>query len=534
MLYNFNIGGGIILSLIIQPDKITEARKHAQKITNDLQWLIEGYSSVTIERAILRLLGIDGATSDGTPYPNLIVDYLKSNKIIDKGVIYHICNAMVFKGISAQEVAEQIAKGKIELLEIPVQDTKQVFETMSKETDKALERITKQKDFRTQKMLISSKKSNSPALYVIVATGNIYDDVIQAKAAARQGADIIAVIRSTGQSLLDYVPYGATTEGFGGTFATQENFRIMRSGLDEVSNEIGRYVRLTNYASGLCMPEIAAMGAIERLDVMLNDAMYGILFRDINPKRTLLDQYFSRMINAYAGIEIQTGEDNYLTTSDAIEKAYTVTASQLINEQFALMSGVIPEKMGIGHAFEIDPSIENAFLYELSHAMLTKCLFPVSPTKYMPPTKHITGNIFKAYLMNAMFNFVSQISGQGVQLLGMLTEAVHTPHLQDRSLAIENADYIFHTMKDLNKEIFIKEDGFINKRANEVLEQATDFLANVSEKGLFIALAEGEFADIKRPEDSGKGLDGVFKKSESYINPFIEKMKNKEQTCHSK
>ena len=235
--------------------------------------------------------------------------------------------------------------------------------------------------------------------------------------------------------MLDYVPYGATTEGFGGTFATQENFRIMRKALDEVGEELNRYISLTNYASGLCMPEIAAMGAMERLDLMLNDAMYGILFRDINPQRTLLDQYFSRMINAIAGIEIQTGEDNYLTTSDAIEKAYTVTASQLINESFAHLSGVKPEKMGIGHAFEIDPTIENSFMYELSHALLTKTLFPDSPIKYMPPTKHVTGNIFEAYVINALFNMVAQMTGQGVQLLGMLTEAVHTPHLADRALA---------------------------------------------------------------------------------------------------
>ena len=36
-----------------------------------------------------------------------------------------------------------------------------------------------------------------------MATGNIYEDVVQATAAARQGADVIAVIRTTGQSLLD-------------------------------------------------------------------------------------------------------------------------------------------------------------------------------------------------------------------------------------------------------------------------------------------------------------------------------------------
>ena len=129
---------------------------------------------------------------------------------------------------------------------------------------------------------------------MIVATGNIYEDAAQAQAAARAGADVIAVIRTTAQSLLDYVPYGETTEGFGGTYATQENFRLMRAALDEVGEELGRYIRLCNYASGLCMPEIATMGALERLDMMLNDSMYGIIFRNINMQRTFVDQYLSR------------------------------------------------------------------------------------------------------------------------------------------------------------------------------------------------------------------------------------------------
>ena len=513
-----------MLKLFLNSKKISDARLAAKQIALNLKWLLDGYSSVSIERAVLRLFGIDGSTKDGTPYPNVIVDILKENKLIYKGAAYHICNTMVFKGQTPQEVAESIVNGTINLIEITPQDPNKVFALMQFETEKSLTNITQKKEYRNSQYVKYGERKK-PSLYVIVATGNIYDDVVQAKAAARQGADIIAVIRSTGQSLLDYVPFGATTEGFGGTFATQENFRIMRKALDEVGDEIGRYICLTNYASGLCMPEIAAMGAMERLDVMLNDAMYGILFRDINPRRTLLDQYFSRMINAFADIEIQTGEDNYLTTSDAVEKAYTVTASQLINEQFALLSGVRPEKMGIGHAFEIDPDLENGFLYELAHAMLTKELFPNSPTKYMPPTKFITGNIFKAYLMNAMFNFVAQLTGQGVQLLGMLTEAVHTPHLQDRALAIENAEYIFKNIKDLHKEISITEDGFINQRANFVLEQATEFLSKVSEKGLLISMEQGEFADIKRPSEAGKGLDGVFKKADGYVNPFMENMK---------
>ena len=45
-----------------------------------------------------------------------------------------------------------------------------------------------------------------PWIYLIVATGDIREDIPQAQAAAREGADVVAVIRSTGQSLLDYGP----------------------------------------------------------------------------------------------------------------------------------------------------------------------------------------------------------------------------------------------------------------------------------------------------------------------------------------
>lgn len=513
-----------MLKLDLDTSLVTRSRAAAQKITSDFDQLFASYSSVTIERTVLRLMGVDGATADGKPLPNLIVEQLQSSGALNRGAAIWLANAMLHTSLSAQAVAEEVAAGELDLTSLPLAEAAKVYRVLSEISDQMLAHITKQRQQREQYFKQYGSR-NQPAIYVIVATGNIYEDVTQARAAAHEGADIIAVIRSTAQSLLDYVPYGATTVGFGGTYATQENFRIMRQALDEVSQQLGRYIGLTNYASGLCMPEIAAMGAIERLDLMLNDAMYGILFRDINPKRTLLDQYFSRMINAYAGIEIQTGEDNYLTTSDAIDKAYTVTASQLLNESFALKSGLKPQKMGLGHAYEINPDIEDSFSYEVAHALLTRELFPEAPIKYMPPTKFASGNIFKTHLMDAMFNFAGQLTGQGVQLLGMMTEAIHTPHLVDRSLAIENAQYIFKAVKNFSASLMLSPDSFINRRANTVLKEATEFLERVAQEGLLSAMAAGEFAEIKRPANGGKGLDGVFERDSEYYNPFMDKMK---------
>lgn len=502
---------------------IDQARNSARTIAEDTQRFIDKHTTVAVERTVARLLEIDGVDEIDTPLPNVVVDNIKEGGGLGLGASYWIGNAMIHTGKTPQEIAEMVARGELDLTKIPVADEQKIKEMIKSLAEKMVERIRKNREARDN-FLTTIGEGKRPYLYVIVATGNIYEDVLQAQAAARQGADIIAVIRTTGQSLLDYVPYGATTEGFGGTYATQENFRIMRKALDEVGKEVGKYIRLCNYCSGLCMPEIAAMGAMERLDVMLNDALYGILFRDINIQRTLVDQYFSRIINGFAGVIINTGEDNYLTTADAVEEAHTVLASQFINEQFALKAGLPEEQMGLGHAFEMNPDLENGFLYELAQAQMAREIFPNAPLKYMPPTKFMTGNIYKGHIQDALFNMVAIMTNQSLQLLGMLTEAIHTPLLQDRALSIENAKYVFNNARDISGEIMFTPDGIIQKRAQKVLKEAAEMLAQIEKEGIFETIAQGKFAGVKRAMDGGKGLEGVTQKHEKYFNPFIELM----------
>lgn len=509
--------------LNLNQNLIDSSRNAAKNIAEEVQRFIDDHTTASTERTIVRLLGVDGVDEIDKPLPNVVVDNIIEGGGLERGAAYWIGNAVLSTGLTPQKIAEKVAIGEIDITKIPAEDEEKIKETVGEIAKKTVDKIVENREKR-EDYLNTIGEGKKPYLYVIVATGNIYEDIIQAQAAARQGADVVAVIRTTGQSLLDYVPYGPTTEGFGGTYATQENFKLMRRALDEVGEEVGRYIRLTNYCSGLCMPEIAAMGALERLDMMLNDALYGILFRDINMQRTLVDQYFSRVINGFAGIIINTGEDNYLTTDDAVEAAHTVLASQFINEQFALKAGIPEEQMGLGHAFEMDPEVENGFLMELAQAQMAREIFPKAPLKYMPPTKFMTGNIFKGHIQNAMFNMVSIMTNQGIQLLGMLTEAIHTPHLHDRYLAIENAKYVFNNARSLGDEIEFKEGGIIQSRAQEVLNKAEELLTQIEKEGLFKTIEEGKFGGVKRLRTGGKGLNGVAKKDRGYFNPFIELM----------
>ncbi|MBK9258996.1 MAG: lysine 5,6-aminomutase subunit alpha [Polyangiaceae bacterium] len=505
----------------IDQAKVDTCRAAAGLIADDVQRFIDKHTTVGVERTVARAYGVTGADPQGTPLANALVDRIHQAGLTGMGVAYFLGRALVEGASSVQEAAEQIAYGGAPIVVDDQVTRAACAAALEQETKRALERIDEARKVREERKT-RYPAPQIPLKYVIVATGNIYDDAVQAKAARFAGADIVAVIRATAQSLLDYVPEGPTTEGYGGTYATQENFRIIRRAADEASDEMGKYLAQTNYSSGLCMSEIAWMGAVERLDMLLNDAMYGILFRDINMERTFIDQYFSRRIIARSGIVINTGEDNYLTTADAVEKAHTVLASQFINEAFALRAGLAEEQMGLGHAFEIDPWREDAFLFEVAQAQLIRQIFDRHPIKWMPPTKFKTGDVFHSHVHDAMFNLAGVMTNQSIALLGMFSEAIHTPLLMDRYLSLKSARYIFDTARHFGDEIQWKPGGIVERRAAEVLDSATELLERVRTDGIWDAIGWGAFGDVKRKRNGGKGHAGVVARHSEYLNPILQ------------
>src|SRR3712207_9080907 len=113
------------------------------------------------------------------------------------------------------------------------------------------------------------------------------------------------------------------------------------------------------------------------------------------PPRSTLFPYTtlfrSRMVHARAGIIINTGEDNYLTTADAVDEAHTVTVSQLLNETLAQEAGLEDWQLGLGHAFEIDPDRREGFRREGGHALLARARFPDAPLEGGAPPQPMTG-----------------------------------------------------------------------------------------------------------------------------------------------
>jgi beta-lysine 5,6-aminomutase alpha subunit len=136
----------------------------------------------------------------------------------------------------------------------------------------------------------------------------------------------------------------------------------------------------------------------------------------------------------------------------------------------------------------------------------------------------MSGDIFAGLAMDTLFNFASKATGQGIHLLGMLTEAIHTPFMMDRAIAVDDARYVMKAMASFGDDIEFRKDGIMARRARDVLDRTLGFLRELEGKGLINAIAVGMFADMARPKDGGKGLDGLVEKDPSYWNPVERRL----------
>ena len=64
---------------------VNRARASAAKIADDTQHFIDQHTTVTVERAVCRLLGIDGVNDMDVPLPNVVVDHLMANSLLPVG-----------------------------------------------------------------------------------------------------------------------------------------------------------------------------------------------------------------------------------------------------------------------------------------------------------------------------------------------------------------------------------------------------------------------------------------------------------------
>ena len=97
--------------LNLNMDLVAKARASAAKVADDVQAFIDEHTTVTVERAVCRLLGIDGVNELDAPLPNIVVDHLLEKGILPGGAAFYIGNAMAEYGYTPSRWRRRSAPG---------------------------------------------------------------------------------------------------------------------------------------------------------------------------------------------------------------------------------------------------------------------------------------------------------------------------------------------------------------------------------------------------------------------------------------
>ena len=127
--------------LNLNMELVEKARASASKVADDVQEFIDAHTTVTVERAVCRLLGIDGVNDVDVPLPNVVVDHLHEKGILPGGAAFYVGNAMAEYGIDPQAVAEKVAAGEVDLTKVPVHTAEEVRAAIMPVVNATLERI---------------------------------------------------------------------------------------------------------------------------------------------------------------------------------------------------------------------------------------------------------------------------------------------------------------------------------------------------------------------------------------------------------
>jgi beta-lysine 5,6-aminomutase alpha subunit len=84
--------------LDLDPGVVAACRQAAKQIAEQVGEQIAGRTTVSVERSVTRLLGVDGADSLDVPLPNVLVDHVQEHGGLGRGVAFWLGNAMLQTG----------------------------------------------------------------------------------------------------------------------------------------------------------------------------------------------------------------------------------------------------------------------------------------------------------------------------------------------------------------------------------------------------------------------------------------------------
>lgn len=362
-----------------------------------------------------------------------------------------------------------------------------------------------------------------------IASGRFEDDLRRMRMAAWHGADHIMVIRTLGQSHYDGLIEG-TPEGVGGVPISRKQLRATRRALDIIEAEVGRPINLHSYVSGLAGSEMAVLFAEEGVAGAHQDFQYNILYRGINPERSVVDSFEAKRILGDAGILQVDGAHNANSTA---LKAWNVRPEVLVqhalNCSASELAGMPRNLVALSTVPPTAPPAPKLTL-DLPFAMAVRHLFTGFVLRAQQNTRYSTTNTSESIVLHVLDTLITRLCGADIQSTIAPDEARCVPWHSSSVQAVTATKQALIALDGLANmttvDLEALRPAMVELIARSVL-MMEDILAI---GGYFAALEDGYFVDsgeypdreqdgIRRERTGGVGAGSVVARSARYLAP---------------
>ncbi|MEO8462571.1 MAG: lysine 5,6-aminomutase subunit alpha [Chloroflexota bacterium] len=324
------------------------------------------------ERAILRLLGVDGLDREGRPLAAEVVDRFVSGDPgrLAVGIGLPFAAALLEYETTPQLLALDVAAGTIDLaLEAELLETP---ERLAAATDHlasllagAIDQVDANRVARRE-LLDVLGDVDPPRIGTSLRSPEIEGAERDATALVAGGLDVllveVPVIRelATRLGLLGQVtgwrPRDLAAEDGPVPAGSQRGLARLRAALDEAAAARGAYVRLIIAPNALAGPEAAVVAALERVDILDLDPMTDIVVTGVDPQRALMDFAFAVRVARRAGVAVLLDAGPLVVApdlstglnADSATRSGRALALQLIAATLATEEGLPADQLLIG------------------------------------------------------------------------------------------------------------------------------------------------------------------------------------------
>ena len=159
--------------------QIREARTLARRVGKPIVNMAKKHTTVSVERATLRLAGLQGADAEGTPWVNRLADVVRADVGLEHGVSLPVWDALRRgEADDLLSLAQKASAGSVTFRLPADKDAVRATTAARTAVGKGIKQIDRRRVERERMIAKVGDAPRKPWIYLIVATGDIYEDCL--------------------------------------------------------------------------------------------------------------------------------------------------------------------------------------------------------------------------------------------------------------------------------------------------------------------------------------------------------------------